>query len=226
MSERSTNENNYPFYWLDEVIEVTLNPDKNQPDTISLEELCAIRERLPEEINRINSCLKNQAFWLYCSDQIKVAAGHYDLAVRVLQKQAIVNLSSYPESGPLRQLGELVLEGLTELSQYLYKRYFAYLPPPAENDDVLMPDPVGKVLCALSADQLGILLRAATDVGILISDSFRKVCKAVAPFLSTPWKTDIKADTLRSHGSRPETRDREIAIGFLEKMIEKIKGYR
>lgn len=229
MNKRSNDENNYPFYWLDGLAEVTLNPDKNKPENIQPGELRAIRERLPEEFSRITTHLKNQTFSLYCTDHVKVVAGHYDQALRILQKQAAANLRQYPKSGLLRQTGQLIIEGLNELSQCLYSRYPAYLPEPTplnEEEPGWAPVLLRKILCALSADQAGIILRAATDAGILIGRSFRKVCKAIAPYLSTPWKEDILAETMRSHATRPEARDKEIAIAFLEKMIDKIKGYR
>lgn len=229
MSKRSTNENNYPFYWLDELVEVSLNPEKHDPANIKPAELQQIRQRLPYEFSRITTDLKNQAFSLYCADHVKVVAGHYDQALRILQKQAAANLRRYPKSGLLRQTGERIIEGLNELSQCLYNRYPSYLPepaPPSEEEPGWSPVLLRKVLCALSADQAGIILRAATDAGILIGRSFRKVCKAIAPYLSTPWKEDILAETMRSHATRPEARDKEVAIAFLEKMIDKIRGYR
>lgn len=229
MRERTYEKQSYPFFWLDEIVEVTLNPAKTNLKNLSQELLNAICLRLPDELARVTACMKTQAFYLYCGDHIRVVAGHYDQSLRLLQQQAATNLDNYPRKGLLRQTGELILNGLSELSRCLYKRYPTYLPPPETSAGSQHAEKSGflsKVLCALSADQLGILLRAAGDAGILIGRSFRKVCKAFAPFLSTPWKTEIKPDTLRSHGSRPELHDKEVAIAFLEKMIEKIKGYR
>ena len=229
MSKRSTDENPYPFFWLDELAEITLNPDRTDLQSITPEQLGAIRQRLPEEFTRISARLKTQAFCLYSSDHLKVVAGHYDQAIRMLRRQAAANLEQYPETGPLRQTGQLMLDGLNELTRSLYNRYPLYLPPPDRAEQ--FNDPAGaafsgKILCALSADQAGIILRAATDAGMLIGRSFRKICTAIAPYLSTPWKEDILPATMRSHATRPELRDKEIAIAFLEKMIEQIKGYR
>lgn len=229
MSERMTYEQQYPFFWLDETVETTLNPARNNLKNLPLPLLQNIREQLPAEISRVSTFIKSQAFCLYENEQLKVAAGHYDLAVQLLLRQAQQNLSHYPKSGPLRQTGQLILQGLQELARCVYSRYPGFLPQPATSNGDGQDKPGGlleKVLCALSADQLGILLRAASDVGILVGRSFRKVCSAVAPYLSTSWKTDIAPDTLRSHAGRPEFRDKEIAIEFLQQMIEKIRGYR
>ena len=227
MSKRLNDESTYPFYWLDELAEITLNPDKNNVAGLTATELNTISERLPGEFSRICCLLKHQAFCLYCSDQLKVVAGHYDQSIRLLQKQAAANLTQYPRKGLLRQTGELLATGLADLANSLYNRYPSFVQPPAEAATETIPSGLlNKILCALSADQLGILLRAATDAGVLVGRSFRKICTAVAPFLSTPWKSDIKPDTLRSHATRPEIRDKEVAIAFLEKMIDKIRGYR
>jgi hypothetical protein len=228
MSKRCYEEQTYPFYWLDETVEITLNPDRSGLKSLQTETLEAIKQRLPREITTITFHLKTQAFCLYSNDQIKVVAGHYDQTVKALQQQAARNLTRYPKSGLLRQVGEMINKALNELATCLYSRYPAYLPPQETPVDT-PPNSGGllnKILCTLSADQAGIILRAATDAGILVGRSFSKVCQAIAPFLSTPWKKDIKPDTLRSHATRPESRDKEVAIAFLEKMIDKIKGYR
>jgi hypothetical protein len=229
MSKRSTNENNYPFSWLDAVTEVTLNPEKSNTKSLTVTQLTEITERLPVETSRIITCIKTQAFCLYSTDQVKVVAGHYDQAVRVLIKQAQANMLRYPKTSALRETGRLILSALAELDHSIRNRYSSYLPEPAvpEADaSATLQSWFGKVLCALSADQIGIILRAAFEVNLIIGPSFRKVCKAIAPYLSTPWKQDISWDTIRSNSGRPEQRDKEIAIQILEKMIEKIKGYR
>lgn len=49
MLKKKEHENTYPFYWLDELAEITLNPDKNDVLQLKAPELTAIRERLPAE---------------------------------------------------------------------------------------------------------------------------------------------------------------------------------
>jgi hypothetical protein len=228
MSERTTYENSYPFSWLDEVIEITLNPDKSNLKQIKNEALADIQAKLPEEIARVIRMIKGQAFSLYSNDQVKVVAGHYDQSIRVLQRQAAFNLRSYPQKGTLFKTGQLLLSALDDLSKNIHIRYGTYLPEiiSDQKDTEKLDTFFDKVLCALSADQIGIILRSAFDVKIIIGNSFRKVCQAIAPYLSTRWKKDISWDTIRSNSGRPEFRDKEIAIETLEKMIEKIRGYR
>lgn len=227
--KRCDNDQAYPFFWLDELVEVTLNPLRSNLKLLTREVLNGIQKRLPDEVIRIDACLKTQTFCLYVTDQVKVVAGHYDQAVRQLKQQAQNNLAQYPKTGLLQQTGQIIVQSLIDLSTNLHRRYSDYLPEPisptdTENDQVNKAP--AKISCALSGDQLGIVLRAATDAGMIIGQSFRKICKIIAPWLSTPWRAQVSWDTLRSNSGRPEQRDKDIAVAFLEKMIVQIRSYR
>jgi hypothetical protein len=229
MSERTTYENSYPFSWLDDVIEITLNPDKSNLKQIRNEILDDIQAKIPGEMNRVIQSVKGQAFTLYSNDQVKVIAGHYDQSIRVLQRQANYNQQLYPKTGNLFKTGKFLLSSLDELSKSILIRYGNYLSENLVTDQTKNDNPetiLNKILCALSADQIGIILRSAFDIKLIVGNSFRKVCKAIAPYLSTNWKKDISWDVIRSHSGRPELRDKEIAIQTLQNMIEKIRGYR
>jgi len=82
-----------------------------------------------------------------------------------------------------------------------------------------------KVLCVLSTDQTALILRAADELKILIAKSMNEVFKTIVPHLSTPYKENLSYDSMRSKSYVAETRDKEIVIETLEKMIKKIKGY-
>lgn len=82
-----------------------------------------------------------------------------------------------------------------------------------------------KVLCILSTDQTGLILRAADELKILIAKSMNEVFKTIVPHLSTPYKENLSYDSMRSKSYAAEERDKEIAIETLEKLIEKIKSY-
>ncbi len=82
-----------------------------------------------------------------------------------------------------------------------------------------------KVLCVLSTDQTALVLRAADELKILIAKSMNEVFKTIVPYLSTPYKENLSYDSMRSKSYVAETRDKEIAIQTLEKMIKKIKEY-
>lgn len=82
-----------------------------------------------------------------------------------------------------------------------------------------------KVLCVLSTDQTALILRAADELKILMAKSMNEVFKTIVPHLSTPYKENLSYDSMRSKSYVAETRDKEIAIQTLEKIIKKIKEY-
>ncbi|RZJ86795.1 MAG: hypothetical protein EOO20_17520 [Chryseobacterium sp.] len=82
-----------------------------------------------------------------------------------------------------------------------------------------------KVLCILSSDQTGLILRAADDLRILVAKSMNEVFKTIVPHLSTPYKDDLSYDGMRSKSYVAEERDKQIAIETLEKIIKKIRDY-
>ncbi|WP_426582638.1 hypothetical protein [Mucilaginibacter sp. R-33] len=223
MSKRLNDEKNYPFYWLDELAEITLNPDKNPVDHLKPAELAAIRERLPEEFSRIAATLKHQAFSLYSGDHIKVVAGHYDQAIRLLQQQMHINLAQYPGSGPFRQTGQLLLDLLQELYQSVHLRYQTYLSGTQLDGPQIQA--LFKVLCRLSVDQIAIILKAADDIKLVVARSFSQVLKSIVPFLSTERFADFSWKSARTSTYKMESSDKAVAIEALEALISKIKEY-
>jgi hypothetical protein len=85
--------------------------------------------------------------------------------------------------------------------------------------------PRQKVMCALSTDQTGLILRAADELRILVAKSMSEVFKTIVPHLSTPYKEDLSYDGMRSKSYVAEDRDKQLAIETLERMIKKIKEY-
>lgn len=84
---------------------------------------------------------------------------------------------------------------------------------------------VYKLVCTLSEDQIGIILKAADDLRIILSRSLSNIFNQIVPYLSTPYKDELSANSMRSHTYSIEERDKEIVIETLERMIEKIKEY-
>lgn len=85
--------------------------------------------------------------------------------------------------------------------------------------------PKQKVLCMLSTDQTGLILRATDELRILVAKSMNEVFKTIVPHLSTPYKEDLSYDGMRSKSYVAEDRDKQIAIETLERIIKKIKQY-
>ena len=223
MSKRSTVKNNYPFFWLDELTEVKLNPDKTAVNEFTADELQTIRDQLPGKLNRIINHLKTQAFCLYSSDHIKVVAGHYDQAIRQLQRQTQINLAQYSPDGPLRETGQTLLNGLNELYQKIHQRYNGYLADSAVEEPETQA--LFKVLCRLSVDQIAIILKAADEIQLLVSRSLSLVLRRIIPFLSTERLQNFSWKSARSSTYKMEASDKTVAIQALEALIHKIQEY-
>jgi hypothetical protein len=85
--------------------------------------------------------------------------------------------------------------------------------------------PKHKVMCMLSTDQTGLILRAADESRVLVVKSMNELFKTIVPHLSTPYKADLSYDGMRSKSYVAEDRDKQIAIEALERIIKKIKDY-
>jgi len=85
--------------------------------------------------------------------------------------------------------------------------------------------PKQKIRSSLSVDQLALILRSADDLKILVSRSLNAIFKTVVPYLSTPRRENISYDSMRSKSYSAETRDKDIVIGILNQMIDKIEEY-
>jgi hypothetical protein len=82
-----------------------------------------------------------------------------------------------------------------------------------------------KVECDLSADQLGLILRAADESRLIKARSMNLVFQSIIPYLSTAFKKDLSYQSVRSKSYNAEEKDKETAIAGLEKMIKKIRSY-
>jgi len=85
--------------------------------------------------------------------------------------------------------------------------------------------PKQKIMCILSTDQTGLILRATDELRILVAKSMNEVFKTIVPHLSTPYKENLSYDGMRSKSYVAEDRDKQIAIETLERIIKKIKQY-
>lgn len=217
----------YPFAWLDETIEVTLNPEKSRPSDLTAGELVLLSDKFRTESRQIFSSLKAQTFQLFSAEAIRVLAGQYDLTVHILLLQVKNNSQYLPQNAGFQQTCNFLLSGLGELRRQIRIRYADFLPkdPPKGLPGTAVPAAAYKINCKLSVDQLGIIFRSADETKVIIAGSFSAVCQTVAPYLSTERRENIAWDSMRSNSNRPEERDKAVVIAALEKMIGKIKEY-
>ncbi|CAA9197237.1 hypothetical protein FLA105534_01533 [Flavobacterium bizetiae] len=82
-----------------------------------------------------------------------------------------------------------------------------------------------KVECALSIDQMGLILRAGDEARILKARSLNCVFKTIVPYLSSSQKKDLSYNSMRSKSYTPEDRDKEIAIKTLKRIIKHIEEF-
>jgi len=79
-----------------------------------------------------------------------------------------------------------------------------------------------KIRSVLSVDQLALVLRAADDTKIIIARSLNSVFNTITPYLSTGYQEDLSANSMRGKAYSAETRDKEIAIDALKRIINRI----
>lgn len=220
MWEHDIQQQEYPFAQLDELVEVRLNPLLGHgTGDISEEDLVEIRALLVRECGRIWTNLKILVFSLLSEEKIKVAIGQHLLVITHLKNEIRENLSgSAAKLCPDLDCASLT-DQLDRLESLIRGRYAVYCPdgPPKIRY---------KILCTLSVDQLGLILKAADDTRLIRARSLNQVFKSIVPYLSTDNKTDISFDSMRSSTYHPEAPDKEKAIAALERMIGKIKEYR
>lgn len=162
---------------------------------------------------------------------------HEDIAVKMdcllyhfkefNQMHRKVGIALYPQQVDLK---ELISNWFTQEIFYLEKKlHLSIVPLHDKTEKIKEKAPVenekAKVLCILSTDQTGLILRAADELKILIARSMNEVFKTIVPNLSTPYKENLSYDSMRSKSYAAEERDKKIAIETLEKIIEKIKSY-
>jgi len=220
MWECDIQQQEYAFAQLDELVEVRLNPLLGgRTQDISEEDLVEISDLFVRECSRIWTNLKILVFSLLSEEKIKVVIGQHLLIITHLKNEIRENLSeldTIPRAGLDRAF---LTDQLDRLESLIRVRYAAYC-------GTATPEIRYKILCALSVDQIGLILRAADDTGLLQAKSLNHVFKSIVPYLSTAIKTNISFDSMRSSTYHPEAPDKEKAIAALERMIAKINNYR
>ena len=228
MGRRSVDRQEYPFAWLDETVEITLNPERGIVYQLQTEELGRLQEKLDMEIWQVYSQLKTEIFYILSPKKLSVIVRKYQNELLLLRQQAKANLEKYPEFNTLKKTGKMVIETLSGLATAIEERFPGLLQEAgkAQENTAIQPEArVFKILCTLSIDQIGIILKAADDSKLIQSKSLSLIFKSIVPYLSTQNKNDLSWDSMRSNSYHPEERDKEIAIDALEKMVKKIMEY-
>lgn len=222
---RQGTEVTYPFSWVDEVVEITLNPKVAEVHKIPTDLLRRIQQRFEHECSLIWSDLKNITFASDTPEQIGVIVNLYYTSIRLLQDQAKSNRDAYTTHETLTTTGDELLTILDTLKSRLDLRYGAYLNEQGKEKAITQGDlGKSKITCALTVDQIGLILKAADESRLIISSSLSMIFKTIVPYLATEFKEHLSWDSMRSNSYHPEQRDKDSAIAALEKLINKIKN--
>ncbi|MFB0496036.1 hypothetical protein ABID99_002273 [Mucilaginibacter sp. OAE612] len=217
----------YPYAWLDEVVEVTLNPEKTNVVELEFQQLEIIAGQFDQELQSVLRNLKASTFYLISSKKIKATVTQYYDSLILLERQAMENLAAYPEGHPLATTGETIIFYIRNMGIVFKKRYGKYITETGVDNSITSAKRmvVSKLLCKLSADQIGIILKAADDTKTVLASSMSVIFRSVVPYLSTDKNKNLSWDSMRKSTYHIEQSDKEVAIATLEKLILKIKGY-
>lgn len=157
-------------------------------------------------------------------DRIESLLYYFKSFKQLHRKQSVVFNSKYAN------LNDQICNWFFQEILYLEKKMRISVMPlqePAEftKSNASPEKPKQKVMCALSTDQTGLILRATDELRILVAKSMSEVFKTIVPHLSTPYKEELSYDGMRSKSYVAEDRDKQIAIETLERIIKKIKEY-
>ncbi len=228
MYRKPSTEPDYPFSWIDEIIEVTLNPERTHVKEIQAQQIESLKSKFSKETAMVWTSLKARLFNAFSAETMISNALQYQLAIEFLLERAKLNLEAYQDTA-MKDLGRILLTEMEDLYRKLQKRYGLYLQAPMSNFKEKQPAPTApnfKVFCKLTVDQMGIILKAADDSKLILSRSISLVFKTIVPHLSTANKKDISWDSMRSNSYHPEEADKEAAIRELDKLIQIIRKYK
>jgi len=217
----------YPYAWLDEVVEVTLNPEKSKVIELQFQQLERIETKFDQELQEVLKDLKINTFCLFSSKKIKAVVTQYYDSLILLERQAIQNLAAYPDDHPLAATGENIIFYIQNMGTALKKRFGKYISSAVPESGIAPPQAavISKILCKLSADQIGVILKAADDTKLLLANSLSVVFRSIVPFLSTDKIKNLSWDSMRKSTYHIEQIDKDVAIATLEKLILQIREY-
>jgi hypothetical protein len=81
-----------------------------------------------------------------------------------------------------------------------------------------------KILCNLTVDQLSLFFKAADLSNIISARSLSAIFQSVAPYLSTPHRTDISHSSLRVKSYSVEQRDKEMVLELINRIVRQIEN--
>ena len=162
----------------------------------------------------------------YLSNQINASEDLRDQTGRVLQfSKDLRQLPLKPESSLLPKhppLIEQLSAWLQEELYYLERRMNMFA---ISGTDTTLSEKKALVECRVPVDQIGIFFRAASETKLLFTPSQKKLFEHIAPWLSTPRRGKLSADSMRSKSYSPERKDIEGVKDLLMMMYRQVGKY-
>lgn len=214
----------YPFAFFDEILEARCNPGSIYYQAPSAADRPLLEAEATAESVRIYRVLREQTFSLQTASQICPVVEQYLQAIDELGAQAWQDHQASEESGENAALLLSIIRMLSELKTRILHRYEKVLPESRAGKPGKAAV-IAKLICKLSADQIGIILRAADDNKIVLSKSISLIYKTLIPYLATTQRSELSWQSVRSSSYHPGEGDKAAAIAALEAMVDTIRGY-
>jgi hypothetical protein len=131
----------------------------------------------------------------------------------------------YPESPSLRKL---IGNWFKQETSFLDQVGTEHVSATNSSENIVInttPQTMPKVMCLLSADQIGIILHSLDALRIIQAKSMSTVFETIVPSLSTVQKRDLSWKSVRSKSYVFEESDRKVVIAALQSVIKFIDDY-
>jgi hypothetical protein len=217
----------YPFSWFDDLLETQTNPQSIYFEIPAAGEISTWVAEANIEIAHIYRVLREQTFGLHAPSEIRPVIEQYLEAIDFHITQIQFNVTLLDLQPEISEFLLKLYQLLSNLTSRIIHRYNKYLPEHRrEKQTVKKKSLDAKLTCTLSADQIGVILKAADDTKIVLAPSLSKVYQIIIPFLSTTQRTELSWKSVRSNSYHPEQVDKDAAITSLEALIQTIRSYR
>lgn len=217
----------YPFSWFDDLLEIQTNPQSIYFQVPTPNQLSKWAAESNMEMAHIYRVLREQTFGLHATSEIRPIVEQYLEAIEFHISQIQFNVTLLDLHPDISQFLLKLYGQLSDLTSRVVHRYSKYLPELRREKLVAKKQPIdAKLTCTLSADQIGIILKAADDTKLVLAPSLSKVYQIIIPFLSTTQRTELSWKSVRSNSYHPEEVDKDAAIAALEALIRTVRTYR
>ncbi|MBL4675676.1 MAG: hypothetical protein JKY70_05655 [Mucilaginibacter sp.] len=212
----------YPFGRLDLIIANLANlPLNNRLTTKDSEKLDSA---VKAELNQIYFRLKSEIFRRHYLNDSKDIIRAYLTNINYLAVNAQKLMATDWENKQLGKIIRPLLEGLEALRDEISTRFVSV---EVNNGNSAKPTSrqVFKILCHLSVDQIGLLLKAADEIQLISARSFSQVLQTIVPYLSTEKMENFSWNSARSSTYKMENIDIGVVLKVLESLAAKIRSY-